>query len=33
MEKVQLLDELTSMRIEPEGAMRTFAARLAEENG
>ncbi len=33
MKKVQLLEQLNQMRIEPEGAALTFAARLAAENG
>jgi hypothetical protein len=32
MKKVQLLEKLNQMRIEPEGATLTFAARLAAEN-
>jgi hypothetical protein len=33
MQKVQLLEKLIRMRIEPEGAAMTFAARLSSENG
>ena len=33
MKKVQLLEKLNQMRIEPEGAALTFAARLSTENG
>ncbi len=33
MNKVQLLEKLSLMRIESEGAATTFAARLANENG
>lgn len=32
-EKEALLGRLEAMRIEPEGADRTFVSRLAEENG
>jgi hypothetical protein len=33
MKKIQLLEKLNQMRIEPEGAALTFAARLSAENG
>jgi hypothetical protein len=33
MEKIQLLEKLNHMRIEPEGAAMTFVERLANENG
>jgi hypothetical protein len=32
MEKIQLLEKLECMRIEPDGARLTFVARLAQEN-
>ncbi|HEV7233556.1 MAG TPA: hypothetical protein VGN36_04870 [Sphingorhabdus sp.] len=33
MEKILLIEQLDNMRIEPDGAMLTFPARLAQENG
>ncbi|MFM2410515.1 MAG: hypothetical protein RL481_1343 [Pseudomonadota bacterium] len=33
MEKIQLMKQLSGMRIEPDGAALTFPARLARENG
>jgi hypothetical protein len=33
MTKIQLLEKLNRMRIEPEGSVATFAARLSNENG